>query len=337
MKLSLFLKSKWLFLSLQGAVLFIVFMVFQSLHINRSLSVLIFVSLTILIAFSVAFEYYQRNVFYTEIYKNLNQLDVKYLIAEMMVRADFAEGEILEDILKQTTKSMNDKIAEHRHINEEYADYIETWIHEVKLPIATIGLLCENNKSEVTRDIETELHRIDSFVEQALYYAKGNTLEKDCSIKKCRLDTLVKTAVKSNSKSIIFAKGNLKFDNLEQDVYCDSKWLSFILTQIISNAIKYKADNLMLCFSSTETKDNITLHIKDDGVGIEEKDINRVFIKGFTGENGRNIMKSTGIGLYLCKKQCDKMNLSITISSKINCGTTVSITFPKDSRILLET
>lgn len=317
-------------------VLFILIFIFQAFRVNGALSILILISLFVLVVASILFEYLQRNKFYNELYRTLTALDDKYLIAQIMEKADFIDGEILQDILNQATKSMNDKIAQHRHINEEYADYIETWIHEVKLPIATIGLLCENNKSEVTLDIETELRRIDGFVEQALYYARGNTLEKDYSIKKCNLEILVKTAIKSNSKQLIFAKTNLQFENLDKDVYCDTKWLLFILTQIISNAVKYKADDFTLLFSATETKDSITLHINDNGVGIDEKDIDRVFIKGFTGENGRNVMKSTGIGLYLCKKLCEKMNLKIDLLSKLSCGTSVSITFPKDSRILLE-
>ncbi|MGB4984374.1 MAG: sensor histidine kinase [Erysipelotrichaceae bacterium] len=336
MKLGSFVRSKWIYISLQLCIIILMGSVMSLLKINKSLILLLLFSFGIILILSVVIEYHQKNKYYQNLYLELDELKEKYLISEIMKKSEFVEEEILQDILRLTTKSMNDKISQYQHNNEEYGDYIETWIHEIKLPIATISLLCENNKNEITKDIEIELRRIDSFVEQALYYAKGNALEKDYLVKRCNLDSLVKATIKKESKSLILAKANFKFEDLNKDVYCDIKWLTFILTQIISNSIKYKKEELILSFYTTESKDNIILHIEDNGVGINEQDIDRVFNKGFTGENGRQVTKSTGIGLYLFKKLCSKMNLDITISSTFDVGTIVSITFPKDSRILLE-
>ncbi len=120
-------------------------------------------------------------------------------------------------------------------------------------------------------------------------------------------------------------------DGLEKTVYGDSKWLDFILGQLISNSIKYKSDAPTLLFWAEENKDSVLLHVQDNGIGIPDSDINRVFDKGFTGQNGRNFTKSTGIGLYLCKQLCNKMYLNLYADSQAGIGTTMTIVFPKDS------
>ena len=240
------------------------------------------------------------------------------------------------DVLRQTTKSMNDDIADYRRMNTEYQDYIETWIHEIKIPISCIDLICENNKGEMASGVKAELSRIDGYVEQALYYARSTNLEKDYMIREIKLDQLVKGTLKKYSRQLIAAKATPIFDNLSQTVYGDPKWLEFILGQLIANSIKYKKETLTLTFSTREEQDNVLLYVSDDGIGIPESELPRIFEKGFTGTNGRSYAKSTGIGLYLCRKLCNKMHLSISASSASGQGTTIQITFPKDSRLLLE-
>ena len=127
----------------------------------------------------------------------------------------------------------------------------------------------------------------------------------------------------------------MKLDNLDYTVYADEKWLDFIIGQIIANSIKYKEDALTLWFSASENQENIILSIKDNGIGISESDLGRVFEKGFTGENGRAFAKSTGIGLYLCKELCNKMYLGLEAQSTVGNGTTIHITFPKDRQSFL--
>ena len=240
------------------------------------------------------------------------------------------------DVLRQTTKSMNDDIADYHRMNAEYQDYIETWIHEIKIPISCIDLICENNKGEMASGVKEELSRIDGYVEQALYYARSTNLEKDYMIREIRLDKLIKETLKKHSKQLISAKATPHFDNLSQTVYGDPKWLEFILGQLIANSIKYKKETLTLTFSACEEQDYVLLYVSDDGIGIPESELPRIFEKGFTGTNGRSYTKSTGIGLYLCRKLCNKMHLSISATSVSGQGTTIQITFPKDSRLLLE-
>lgn len=141
---------------------------------------------------ALALEFVQKNSFYKQLYQNLEALEKKHYISSVIEEPGFTEGMLLTDVLKQTTKSMNDEIASYRRMNTEYQDYIETWIHEIKIPISCIDLICENNKGEMAFGIKDELSRIDAYVEQALYYARSTNLEKDYMIREIKLDQLVK-------------------------------------------------------------------------------------------------------------------------------------------------
>ena len=220
-------------------------------------------------------------------------------------------------------------------MQEEYKEYIEIWIHEIKLPIATSKLIIENNKSDVTRNIDDELNKIEDYVEQALFYARSNTVEKDYIIRKVNLKDIVNGVIKKNKNVLISEKIKVDIYDIEKEVYIDSKWIAFILNQIIANSIKYsRNEERMIDISAKDLKDCVTLCIKDNGIGIRSEEIARVFEKGFTGTNGRiNGKKSTGIGLYLCKKLCDKLGVGISLVSNENDGTEVKLVFPKGSYI----
>ena len=220
-------------------------------------------------------------------------------------------------------------------LDEKYKEYIELWIHEIKLPIATGKMIIENNKSEITESIDEELDKIENYIEQALFYARSNVTEKDYYIKKQSLKEIVNTAILKNKRSLLQNKVKLNLHELKGQVYTDSKWCVFIINQIIQNAVKYgKPNNKEIEIFDKSNKENTVLYIKDNGIGIREGETVRVFEKGFTGTNGRKIgQKSTGIGLYLCKKLCDKLGLKIELDSKENIGTEIRIIFPKGSFI----
>lgn len=336
MKFSTFLKDKWIFLLSQTGIILFMALLLNVMKINNAVNALVCMCVLFITVGALVLEYNQKNGFYRELYRNLGTLEKKYYISSVTEDPGFVEGTILMDILRQITKSMNDDIADYRRMNTEYQDYIETWIHEIKIPISCIDLICENNKGKMASGVKEELSRIDGYVEQALYYARSTNLEKDYMIREIRLDELIKGTLKKHSKQLISAKATPHFDNLSQTVYGDPKWLEFVLGQLIANSIKYKKDTLTLTFSAYEEQDDVLLYISDDGIGIPESELPRIFEKGFTGTNGRSHAKSTGIGLYLCRKLCNKMHLSISVSSTSGQGTTMQISFPKDSRLLLE-
>lgn len=287
----------------------------------------------ICIGASISVEYRKKKNFYDELKNNLDELDTKYLITEIINTPEFIEGKILKNTLQETGKSMIENVNLYKRSKEDYKEYIELWIHEIKLPIATSKLIVENNKNETTRNIDEELDEIENYTEQALFYARSNTANKDYVVTKSNLQEIVNGAILKNKRSLISNKISIDLHDLNETVFTDSKWAIFIINQIIQNSIKYsKTENKKIEIYSKTNTENIILYIKDNGIGIKKGEITRVFEKGFTGENGRIInKKSTGIGLYLCKKLCDKLGLGLELSSEKNIGTEVRIVFPKSS------
>ena len=271
-------------------------------------------------------EYFFKAGYYNNLYDMLDDLDKKTLLSEIAPKPNFYEGLILYDVLKSTNKAMNDEIAKYSLSSAEYREYIELWVHEIKTPIAGAKLICENTGNNAMLD---SLQKIDRFVEQALFYSRSSAVEKDFIIKQAELKELINRALRKNAKSFIDNKISIETGNLDFTVPTDVKWTDFILEQILYNAVKYEGKRIKIYAGQNEN--SISLFISDDGIGIPKQDINRVFDKGFTGENGRKHAKSTGIGLYLCKKLCLKLGLNISASSEQGKGTSVEIIFPKSS------
>lgn len=272
--------------------------------------------------------------YFSNINNILESLDKKYLLPEVLQEPNFMVGENINDILKELSRDMHEQVKHYRNIQEEYREYIEMWVHEIKTPIASSKLLIENNTNEVTRKIDTQMDRIENYVEQVLYYSRSDEVGKDYIIKKVGLSKLVKDVIKRNQRDFISKRISLQLGDLDEIIYSDTKWVEFILNQIIGNAIKYskgKDDKIEIYLKKISSA--VVLTIKDHGVGIIERDLNRVFEKGFTGENGRKFGKSTGIGLYLCKKLTDKLGLGLQVQSEENVGTEISIIFPKSENI----
>ena len=229
---------------------------------------------------------------------------------------------------------MTENVNRYKYILEEYKDYIELWIHEIKIPIAASKLMIENNKNEVTRSINEELDKVENYIEQALFYARSNTVEKDYYIRKSNLKEIVNESIKKNKSILIQENICINIHDIEKDVYTDNKWIVFILNQIIQNSTKYmrQEGRKEIEIYAKEGNEKVILYIKDNGIGIKKGEVTRVFEKGFTGTNGRILnKKSTGIGLYLCKKLCDKLGIRIELNSVQNEGTEVRLVFPQST------
>ena len=286
------------------------------------------------VIFAILIEYKRKKDFYNQLIRNMENLKEKYLISEIIKTPNFVEGKLLKEILQDTGKSMLENVNYYKNIQEDYKEYIELWIHEVKIPIAASKLIIENNKNEVTKSIDEELDKVENYTEQALYYARSNAVEKDYIITKTNLKEIINGVILKNKTTLLNEKVSIYISNLElEEVYTDSKWATFIINQIIQNSIKYsRRDNKKIEIWSKTKNDKVILYIKDNGIGINQGELTRVFDRGFTGDNGRIIgKKSTGIGLYLCKKLCDKLGLGIELNSEKKIGTEVRIIFPKNS------
>ena len=284
----------------------------------------------------ISIEYITKRKFYNNFSDILSELEEKYLVTEIINTPEFIEGKILKNFLEQINKSMIENVNKYKYRQEDYKEYIELWIHEIKIPIASSKLIIENNKNQTTKSIDEELNKVENYVEQALYYARSNTVEKDYYIKKVNIKDIVNESIKKNKNILIHEKISINVHDLELEINTDNKWIVFILNQIVQNSIKYKKQdtNLEIEIYAKQGKENVILYIKDNGIGIKKGEITRVFEKGFTGTNGRIIdKKSTGIGLYLCKNLCNKLGIAIELNSVQNEGTQIQLVFPKSSYI----
>ena len=333
MKFRDFIKDKILLIVTVILALISIEILLLAYNIGIIAQIYIAIIIILVVGISIFVEYKNKQHFYNQLKTNMDELNEKYLISEIIKTPNFIEGKILKETIQDTGKSMLENVNYYKNIQEEYKEYIELWIHEVKIPIAASKMIIENNKNSVTKSIDEELDKVENYIEQALFYARSNAVEKDYIINKTNLKEIVSGSILKNKTTLLNEKVALELKDIEQEVYTDSKWATFIINQIIQNAIKYsKKENKKIEIYSKTKNDKVLLYIKDNGIGIKKGEITRVFERGFTGENGRIVgQKSTGIGLYLCKKLCDKLGLGIELNSEKNIGTEVRIIFPKNS------
>jgi signal transduction histidine kinase len=323
MKFASFLRGKILFIAMSFFVSAFGAVLLYEVHANLRFALFVPCFLFGGSLLAMLPEYFVKRRYYGNLRDTIRQLDRKYLLSEVAEAPDFYEGALLYDALKTVGKSANDEIAKHRLVATEYREYIELWVHEIKTPIAVAKLICENARNP---DLDAELDKIERFVEQALFYARSGNVENDYLIRRIELAELLKDTLKNGARYLIGHRIRIRTEDLSHTVFTDPKWLSFILWQLIDNSVKYGCRNIE--FYGAQNTRGVSLFIRDDGVGISEKDIGRVFEKGFTGENGRRFGRSTGLGLYLCKKLCAKLGLDISISAAPEKGVVVRIVFP---------
>ena len=280
----------------------------------------------------ILYDFGRRKKFYNKFLNDLDLLDKKYLITEMVEKPNFYEGEILYDALYEIDKSMAEKIKEYSLSIADFKEYIEMWIHEVKLPLASLNLMVHNHKELSDKKIIEQLKRIDDDVEQVLYYVRSENAEKDYLIKEIELNKVISNVAIKNKDILLENNIDFEVEVGNKKVLTDSKWLEFIVNQIVSNSMKYIRNGVehLIRITAEENNKNIILKIYDNGIGISKADIPKVFDKTFTGNNGRKIETSTGMGLYIAKQLCKKLGHKIAIDSKENEFTEVSILFNKD-------
>lgn len=243
------------------------------------------------------------------------------VIAESLPRTDGIMDEDYQQILRLLCEEQNNY---HTQINRKYADMIDyytVWAHQIKTPIASMRLHLQNEDSVLSRTLASDLHRIEQYVEMVLTFLRLNSESTDYVIKEYDLDKIVKQAVRKFSSDFIGRKLSLVYEPLNTTVITDEKWLSFVIEQVLSNALKYTPAG-----SITITLENEkTLRIRDTGIGIAPEDLPRIFENGYTGYNGRTDKKASGIGLYLCKRICSNLGHTITARSIVDVGTIIDI------------
>ena len=230
---------------------------------------------------------------------------------------------LFEDKTKITSKADVSKT--------EMIDYYTLWAHQIKTPISAMRLLLQTEESTQNSELSTQLFKIEQYVEMVLGYLRIENISSDLVLSQYDLSSVVKQAIRKYAAIFIGQKITLDFKEMDCLVLTDEKWLVFVIEQILSNALKYTNSGTISIYMEAEK----TLVIQDSGIGIASEDLPRVFEKGFTGFNGRMDKKSTGIGLYLCKKILNKLSHKVTITSQIDLGTMVKIDL-SSVKILIE-
>ena len=237
---------------------------------------------------------------------------------------EFAEGTTLleqdyQKLVQKLYTQINETESEQAIERQDMLDYYSMWAHQIKTPIAAMNLLLQTEKEEhpvLVRELEMELFKIQQYVEMVLTYLRMEDMSEDLSFAVCDLDTVIRQVVRKYSKMFILKKITLVYEPIQETVLTDEKWLSFVLEQLLSNALKYTENGSVHIYKKGQI-----LVVEDTGIGIREEDLPRIFERGFTGYNGRNDKKSTGIGLYLCKSVMDKLQHGLWLESEAGKGT----------------
>lgn len=325
MKLTDFLKDRLMayLIYIISWVLILILMV--AFHLSFQAIIMISLLLFLAVITAELWDYFRRKRYYDKLLHCQDELDQKYLLSEMVENPDFLDGRILYEVMQETNKSMCEHIAEYRRENKAFREYIELWVHEIKLPVASVQLMCHNDHQ--TKYTE-QLKRIDDYIENVLYYARSRNAEKDYLIKSVSLKRVFSDIAVKNREELQERNITLHTANLDVNVMTDSKWLGFILGQLMGNSMKYDAAEITV--TAEDFPDKTVLHFRDNGIGIPESDLPYIFEKSFTGENGRTHRKSTGMGLYIVKKLCDKLGHSVSAQSKQGEYTEILITFGRN-------
>lgn len=231
------------------------------------------------------------------------------------------QNEDYREVIRLLCEEHNQYKSETNYKYTDMIDYYTVWAHQIKTPIAAMRLTLQNEDTPLTRKLTNDLYRIEQYVEMVLTFLRLNSDSTDYVFKEYDLDNIVKSAVKKFSSEFIGRKLRLIYDPLNTSVITDEKWLSFVIEQVLSNALKYTPSG-SITISLVGEK---TLRIEDTGIGIAPSDLPRIFENGYTGFNGRTDKKASGIGLYLCRRVCNNLGHTITANSTVDVGTAIDI------------
>lgn len=292
--------------------------------------------------------YIQRKKYFDEAGKILSGMEQKYLLGELLPPSFRLEDKLYRQMLHRSNKSVIERIRALEDEKREYKEFIESWVHEIKAPITGIALLCENGRKmagrvpamengcrtanqssarELLRDISLENQKIENLVEQVLYYARMEKVYQDFHIRETNLQEIAQEVLRRNRLLLIGKKVRAEV-SCPHRVYTDGKWIAFILNQMVLNSVKYCGELPEFLITTQPFEKGILLILADNGRGIPGEDLPRIFDKGFTGSNGRAGEGATGMGLYLCRRLCEKLGVGIRAQSVPGSGTRMILEFP---------
>ncbi|MCR4793953.1 MULTISPECIES: ATP-binding protein [Ruminococcus] len=333
MKFTEYVKDRVWFYMIAAISLGLILLFLEVFRVNGQLVGAVSSIFLLFVVFEEIFCFNRKKHFYCELVEKLELLDKKYLIHEMLAEPGFIEGKLTYEALCEANKSMCENVNVYKRQSDEFRDFIEMWVHEVKLPLASLQLMAHNHGDELGEKFLEQLRRIDGYTDQVLYYARSENSEKDYMIKETSLKRTVANVALKNRESIQLCGASVETSGLDVSVMTDGKWLEFILGQFIANSLKYISPDRepVISISAEEDEEKVLLHFRDNGIGISEGDLPRIFDKSFTGENGRSYAKSTGMGLYIVKSLCDRLEHSVSAVSEQGSFTELTIGFAKNN------
>ena len=327
MKLRDYLKDKIIIIILVILTYFIILSFMIGFKIVDELRWCFTILYSLLFIIIFLYDFFRKYFYYKDILSKLELLDEKYLICEMISKPNFLDGEILYQMLYEINKSMNENIRDYREKINDFKEYVELWIHEVKIPLSALILYTHNKK--IDKALVKEINRVDNYLEQILYYIRVENTEADYIIKEVDLNKVIRDVMLKNKDILLERKIEITSDVRDSKVLTDYKWLEFMINQIISNSMKYMRDieNKKIEIKAYKKNNCVVLEILDNGMGVPKSDLSRVFNKTFTGQNGRKVPGSTGMGLYIVSNLCKKLGHKLEIESNEGEYTKVKFVF----------
>ncbi len=248
---------------------------------------------------------------------------ISFSVIDSMPEAQSEEAKEYQRAIRLLGKEHRDFVYESQRKYENMMDYYTVWAHQIKTPISSMKLSLRGEDSDLARKLSAELFRIEQYVNMALAYLRLDSESTDYVFRECDMDELIKKSAKKFASEFIGRRLSLSYEPAEITVISDPKWLGFVLEQLISNALKYTREGgIKIYFEQPKT-----LVIEDSGIGIAPEDLPRIFEKGYTGYNGRRDTNASGIGLYLCKRICDNLEVGISAESRVAEGTKMRLDF----------
>lgn len=284
------------------------------------------------VIFHESWNLYRKKGFYDRIQTVTEELDQKYLLPEMLKEPGFYEGKLMYDTLCSCDKSMAEHVSQYKKQASDFREYIEMWVHEAKIPVAGLRLIHHNHPGQAGDKINVQLRRIDDCIDNVLYFARSENAEKDYIIKEVSLRKIFSHVAVRNREALQLTGATIQTGGLDGRVLTDGKWLEFVLGQLMANSMKYASDTrpLEIRVHAQDAGTETVLVFRDNGIGIRASDLPYIFEKGFTGHNGRRGTGSTGMGLYIVKKLCDRLGHGIHVSSVEGEFTEFRMTFAKN-------
>lgn len=331
MKMAAYLKDKVLLFLMQSSCMLALTLFLLATGYPKDACLIVISCWILVLMVWVALDYHKRKRYFGHMEAVLEQVDQRYLLGELMPVSARLEDKLYRDMIRKSNRSVIERIHAIEESQQEYREYIESWVHEIKAPITSVSLMCENHKNEWMKEISRENSKIENYVDMALYYARSDEVYKDYVIQETDLAQIAAEVAGKNKYYLIQSRIQVEID-CKEHVFTDKKWISFILNQIVQNSTKYRREEGAYIRMTTQKMDrSVRFMVEDNGIGIKEAEIPRIFEKNFTGTNGRNCGRSTGMGLYLCQKLCKKLGIGITAESKEGKWTKLILEFPMSS------